>query len=271
MNNTKDKKNPSSKAWFYKRSIQRILWVSIFLVAWELIARSGKYDPLIFPSLQEILRTLGQSLVEGDLLRQTLYTLKLIAEGFLIGLGLALLLALIAFISRIGEGFVDTLIAIAHPLPGLALLPLIILWLGTGAPSIVFIIVHSVVWPLLLNLLIGFKSIPKIYKQIGKNYELNAPQIVGHIMIPAALPYFLAGIKTGWARAWRAIIGAEMVFGAAEGTGGIGWFIFTKRVFMDTAGMFAGIIVIILIGILVEELILDQLEKKTVKKWGMST
>jgi NitT/TauT family transport system permease protein len=90
-------------------------------------------------------------------------------------------------------------------------------------------------------------------------------------MIPAAFPYFLAGVKTGWARAWRAIIGAEMVFGAAGGTGGIGWFIFTKRVFMDTAGMFAGIFVIILIGILVEELILDQLEKKTVKKWGMST
>lgn len=261
----------SSSKWITNRTVQRVFWVSLFLIAWELIARSGKYDPLIFPSLEEIFKTLTVSVLEGDLVRQVLYTLKLIAEGFAIALVIALFLALLAFVSKIGEGFVDTLLAIAHPLPGLALLPLVILWLGTGAPSIIFIIVHSVVWPLLLNLMIGFKSIPKIYKQIGYNYELSPVQIVAHIMIPAAFPYFLAGVKTGWARAWRAIIGAEMVFGAAGGTGGIGWFIFTKRVFMDTAGMFAGIFVIILIGILVEELILDQLEKKTVKKWGMST
>lgn len=256
--------------WIANRTFQRLLWVSVFLIVWELIARSDRYDPLIFPSLEQIFKTLALSTLDGDLVKQALFTLKLILEGFLIALGIALLLAVLAFVSKIGEGLVDTLLAIAHPLPGLALLPLVILWLGTGAPSIIFIIVHSVVWPLLLNLMVGFKSIPKIYKQIGQNYELSPVQIVAHIMIPASLPYFLAGVKTGWARAWRAVIGAEMVFGAAGGTGGIGWFIFTKRVFMDTAGMFAGIFVIILIGILVEDLILEQLEKKTVKKWGMS-
>jgi NitT/TauT family transport system permease protein len=257
-------------SWLTNRTVQRVFWVGLFLIFWELIARSGKYDPLIFPSLESIFKTLTESTFEGDLIKQTLFTLKLILEGFLIALGLAITLAVFAYISKMGEGLVDTLLAIMHPLPGLALLPLIILWLGTGTPSIIFIIVHSVVWPLLLNLMIGFKSIPKIYTQIGQNYELSSVQIVRCILIPAALPYFLAGVKTGWARAWRAVIGAEMVFGAAGGSGGIGWFIFTKRVFMDTAGMFAGIFVIIIIGVLVEDFLLNQLEKKTVKKWGMS-
>lgn len=256
--------------WLENRTLQRVFWVGLFLVLWELIASSGRYDPLIFPSLKAILKTLAVSVVDGDLVKQTFYTLMLIFEGFLIALGMALILAVLAYFSKIGEGLVDTLLAIAHPLPGLALLPLVILWLGTGAPSIIFIIVHSVVWPLLLNLTVGFKSIPKIYKQIGQNYELSSIQIVGHILIPASFPYFLAGVKTGWARAWRAVIGAEMVFGAAGGVGGIGWFIFTKRVFMDTAGMFAGIFVIVIIGILVEDFLLNELEKKTVKKWGMS-
>lgn len=250
--------------------VQRVFWIFLLLVLWEAVARSGKYSPLIFPSLEQIFASLYHSVLNGSLIEQALYTLKLIFQGFVIALILAVLLAVLAFASKILEGLVDTILAIAHPLPGLALLPLIILWLGTGANSIIFIIVHSVVWPLLLNLLIGFKSIPKIYKQVGQNYELSSVQIAAHIMLPASLPYFIAGLKTGWARAWRAVIGAEMVFGAAGGSGGIGWFIFTNRVFMDTAGMFAGIFVIILIGVLVEDLILERLEKATVKKWGMT-
>lgn len=256
--------------WSKTKSWQRLFWLSVFLVLWEGLARSGRYDPLILPPIEDILKAMSSSVFDGALISQVGYTLKLMVEGFGIALAISLVLSMLASISVYAEGLVDTLLAIAHPLPGLALLPLVILWLGTGAPSIVFIIVHSVVWPLLLNLQAGIKAIPKVYKQIGQNYELSTLQIMSTILIPAAFPYFLAGIKTGWARAWRAVIGAEMVFGAAGGKGGIGWFIFTKRVFMDTAGMFAGIVVIILIGVLVEDLIFNQLERRTVKKWGMS-
>lgn len=254
----------------HNKYVQRILWIVLFLILWEVLARSGRYSSLIFPPLNQILKALQDSLLNGELLTQAFYSLKLISQGFLIAVLIALVMASLSFASRTVEGLVETLLSIAHPLPGIALLPLIILWLGTGPVSIIFIIVHSVVWPLILNLLMGFKSIPKIYKQVGQNYELSPFQIVGHIMLPASLPYFLAGVKTGWARAWRAVIAAEMVFGAAGGAGGIGWFIFTKRVFMDSAGMFAGLIMIIVIGILVEDLVLNQLEKKTVKKWGMT-
>ena len=165
---------------------------------------------------------------------------------------------------------VETLVSIAHPLPGIALLPLIILWFGAGEISIIFIIVHSVVWPLVLNLLAGFKAIPKIYKQVGNNYGLNSLKIIRYIMLPASLPYFLTGMRISWARAWRALISAEMIFGAAGGKGGLGWFIFKNRVFMDTTGIFAGLIIIVVIGMLVEDLIFEKLEKVTIKKWGMT-
>lgn len=250
--------------------VYRLFWIVAFLAAWEAIARSGIYSPLIFPPLTRIIRALCSSIVDESLLRQSIFTLKLIFVGFTIALSLALFLVFLAYSSKILEGLVETLLAVMHPLPGLALLPLIILWLGVGTQAIVFIIVHSVVWPLLLNLHTGFKSIPVIYKQVGQNYELSSLQIVWHIMMPASLPYLLAGVRIGWARAWRAVIGAEMVFGAAGQMGGVGWFIFKKRVFMDTAGMFAGLIAIIIIGIVVEELIIDQLEKRTVRKWGMT-
>lgn len=247
----------------------RTFWIIVLGIIWETIASSGWINPLSFPSIQEILKALYQSIISGEIIGKTIYSLNLILGSLIIGIVIAVFLSLLSIKSKILEGFVETLIAIAHPLPGIALLPIIILWLGVGTSSIIFIIVHSVLWPMVLNLLTGFKSIPKIYEQLGENYELNTFEVIRHILIPASFPYFLAGVKIGWARAWRALISAEMVFGATGGIGGLGWFIFKKRVFMDTAGMYSGLLIIVLIGILVEDILFSKLEKRTVKRWGM--
>lgn len=250
--------------------INRIFWMIILAMIWECVALSGRINPLIFPSVGSILEALIQSIENGEIIGEILFSLNLILKSLILGIGIAIILSLLSIKSEIVEGLVETVMAIAHPLPGIALLPLIILWLGTGISSIIFIIVHSVVWPIVLNLLTGFKSIPKIYEQLGENYELGTFEIIVHILIPASFPYFLAGIKIGWARAWRALMSAEMVFGAAGGIGGVGWFIFKKRVFMDTAGMYSGLLIIVLIGILVEDILFSKWEKITIKKWGMT-
>lgn len=248
----------------------RITWIVLLALIWEVVAVSGMFNTLAFPTLGMIFKSFFQSVISGEIITQSLYSLSLIFQGLIIGLVIALVLAGLSMTSKVLEGFVETIMAIGHPLPGIALLPLVILWLGVGRNSIIFIIVHSVLWPMLLNLTTGFKAIPPIYKKIGKNYELTNIGIIKNILIPASLPHFISGMKIGWARAWRAAISAEMVFGAAGGTGGLGWYIFKKRVFMDTPGIFAGLIVIVIIGIIVEDLMFSRLEKFTVKKWGMS-
>jgi len=248
----------------------RMFWIFLFLVLWQVIALSGKFSPLIFPPLQDILIAFYKALVSGELIKETLYSFNLVLKGLFFGILIALILSALSIMFPIFESLVDTLLAIAHPLPGIALLPLIILFIGTGENSIIFIIIHSVLWPMLLNLITGFKGVPKIYGQIGLNYELTPLQNISKIMLPASFPYFLSGLKIGWARAWRALISAEMLFGAAGGEGGLGWFIFKKRVFMDTNGIFAGLIMIIVMGILVEDIIFANLEKTTVKKWGVT-
>jgi len=255
---------------FINKIFIRIFWMAIFMLIWEMIYLSHSFSPLILPSLGTILKSMYSNLLSGELIKETLYSLNLIFKGLGIGIIISITLASLSFVSKLFEGLVETLTAIAHPLPGIALLPLIILWLGATPHAIVFIIIHSVVWPLALNTYSGFKSIPKVYRQIGENYELSILQIIYHILIPASLPYFLTGLKIGWARAWRALISAEMIFGATGENGGLGWFIFKRRVFMDTPGIFAGLIVIVLIGILVENLVIVNLEKLTIRKWGMS-
>lgn len=93
---------------------------------------------------------------------------------------------------------------------------------------------------------------------------MSRKEILFEIMLPSSMGYIISGVKIGWARAWRAFISAEMVFGSVGGKGGIGWYIFNQRTFMDTAGLFAGIILVIVIGILVENVLFAAMEKKYV-------
>lgn len=250
--------------------INKLVWILVLLGVWQAVTLSGIVSPLILPSLGTIFKALINSIIAGELLQQTIFSIIIIMEGLLIGALLALILAIASRTSETLNSLVETLITLAHPLPGIALLPIIILWLGTGRSSIVFIIVHSVLWPLLLNLITGFKTTPKVYSDVGRNIGLKGLMLFKDIYIPASMPYLLSGFKIAWARAWRALISAEMVFGAVGGKGGLGWYIFKQRVFMDTAGMFAALLLIMLIGILVEEVFFNKVEALTIRRWGMT-
>ena len=89
------------------------------------------------------------------------------------------------------------------------------------------------------------------------------------ILIPAAFPSILTGLKIGWAFAWRTLIAAELVFGVSSGKGGLGWFIFENRNVLDIPAVFAGLLTVIVIGLLVENLVFRTIERRTVRRWGV--
>ncbi|KUO76990.1 MAG: ABC transporter permease [Clostridia bacterium BRH_c25] len=250
--------------------IRKILWIVLLLAAWQGIAVSGRFSPLIFPSLGMISQSLVNSLLNGELVRETVFSIVLILEGLIIGMLLAAVMSIASITSKWLRDLIETVTALAHPLPGIALLPIIILWLGTGRSSVVFIIVHSVVWPLLLNITAGFKATPRIYRDTAQNFGVRGIDMFKDVYVPASLPFLISGLKIAWARSWRALISAEMIFGAVGGKGGLGWYIFKQRVFMDTAGMFSALFIIILIGIIVEEIVFEKFEAATIRKWGMA-
>jgi NitT/TauT family transport system permease protein len=104
---------------------------------------------------------------------------------------------------------------------------------------------------------------------VGHNYGLRGIGYVRKILIPAAFPSILTGMKIGWAFAWRTLIGAELVFGASSGSGGLGWFVFESSQNLETARVFAGLFTVILIGIAVENVLFRNVELRTVYRWGM--
>src|SRR5207344_476683 len=200
---------------------------------------------------------------------RTITSLRTLAFGYALGLALAAVLTTIAVASGAGTRILSTLTAMFNPLPAIALLPLALIWFGLGTPSLVFVIIHSVLWAVALNTLSGFRSVPETLRMSGRNVGLTGARYVALILIPAAFPSILAGLKIGWAFAWRTLVAAELVFGVSARSGGLGWFIYENRNQLETAAVFAGLTTVILIGLLVESVVFRTVETHTIRKWGM--
>ena len=237
-------------------------------VLWELAARWQNND-LLLPSFLQTANAFIEGVASGELLSKVWISLTVLIKGYLIGILLAFGLTTLAVSTQLGRDLLSTLTAMFNPLPAIALLPLSLLWFGLGENSLIFVLVHSVLWALALNTYAGFLGVSETQRMAGRNYGLRGLRFVWHILIPAALPSILAGLKIGWAFAWRTLIAAELVFGASSGKGGLGWYIFQNRNELYTDKVFAGLAAVILIGLLVENLLFNTFERLTIKRWGM--
>ena len=248
--------------------LRKGLILVLLAVLWECIAR-WQDNELLLPTFSATMRALAEGLASGELLDKARISLSVLLQGYVLGVALAFGLTSLAVSSRFGRDLLDTLTSMFNPLPAIALLPLALLWFGLGRGSLVFVLVHSVLWPLALNTYAGFQAVPDTLRMAGRNYGLTGVRYVLHILVPSALPSILSGLKVGWAFAWRTLIAAELVFGASSGKGGLGWYIFQNRNELYTDRVFAGLALVILIGLLVETLAFQTLERLTVRRWGM--
>ncbi len=253
----------------YDNNFARKLFILVMLaVAWQLY---GYYlqNELLFPTFFATAEALFDGIVEGGLIQKSWFSIRVLLMGYAAGLILAALLTILAITSRLGRDFLETATAMFNPLPAIALLPLALLWFGLGTDSLVFVLIHSVLWAVALNTHSGFQSVSATLRMVGRNYGLTGLRYVFGILIPAAFPTILAGLKIGWAFAWRTLIAAELVFGVSSGSGGLGWFIYENKNQLDIPSVFAGLLTVILIGLFVENFIFRIIEQKTIRKWGM--
>lgn len=248
--------------------LRRALILVVLAVLWEIVACWQDND-LLLPTFLQTAKALVEGLASGELVEKTRISLAVLLQGYALGVLAAFLLTAAAVSTQVGRDLLSTLTAMFNPLPAIALLPLALLWFGLGRGSLVFVLVHSVLWPLALNTYAGFQAVPDTLRMAGRNYGLGGLRYVLQILVPAALPAILSGLKIGWAFAWRTLIAAELVFGASSGKGGLGWFIFQNRNELFTDRVFAGLALVILIGLAVEGVVFQTLERVTVRRWGM--
>lgn len=223
------------QGWLRKAAI-----LVVIATLWEAIARYQGND-LLLPSFLQTAAALWDGLRSGELPAKVGVSLVILLKGYLTGIVLAFGLTSLAVSTQLGRDLLGTLTSMFNPLPAIALLPLALLWFGLGDNSLIFVLVHSVLWALALNTYAGFLGVSETLRMAGRNYGLKGMRFVLFILIPAALPSILAGLKIGWAFAWRTLIAAQLVFGATSGKGGLGWFIFQNRNELYTDKVFAGL------------------------------
>jgi NitT/TauT family transport system permease protein len=250
--------------------IRKIFILVILAGAWEIYGR-WLDNPLLVPPFSAAVQALIADVADGTIPTRALSSIQVLLVGFATGTTLAGLLTVFAISTRIGTDFLETMTAMFNPLPAIALLPLALIWFGLGAGSLVFVLVHSVMWAVALNTLAGFRGVSTTVRMVGRNYNLKGLRFVGRILIPAAFPSILAGLKIGWAFAWRTLIAAELIFGVSSGQGGLGWYIFESKNQLNIPEVFAGLLTIILIGLAVENVVFRFIETRTVQRWGMQS
>ncbi len=249
-------------------AIRKAALLFTLAVIWEIYAR-WLDNPLLFPTFSATVSAFWHAIASGVIPQRTWASIRVLLQGYGAGLILAGLLTALATATRVGTDLLETLSSMFNPLPSIALLPLAVLWFGLGNGSLIFVLIHAVLWSVALNTHAGFRSVPEALRMVGRNYGLSGLRYVALILIPAAFPNILTGLKIGWAFAWRTLIAAELVFGVSQGSGGLGWYIFENKNLLETANVFGGLFTVILIGLAVENLIFRNIEKRTVHKWGM--
>ena len=249
-------------------TFRKTVLIVILGLIWEIYGR-WLDNPLLFPTLTDTLASCWENIKNGVLPARAWASVQVLLIGYAAGVILAGLLTVLAINTRLGSDFLETMTAMLSPLPAIALLPLALIWFGLGNGSIVFILIHSVLWPVALNTHSGFRAVSQTLRMVGRNYGLKGFRYIGKILIPATFPSILAGLKIGWAFAWRTLVAAELVFGVSSGKGGLGWFIFENRNQLDIPAVFAGLLTVIVIGLVVENLIFRTIERRTVLRWGL--
>ena len=253
----------------YKGLISQIVFIIVVLSFWEWYAKSRNI--MAFPPLEAIVVKLFDCFTnpQRPILLYLGNSLLAILKGLGIGAVLAVICSGLSVASKTFQSIYNLVVSVFDLLPGVALLPILMITIGANDTSILILVIHSVIWPMSRNIIDGFRTTPKIYIESGKNIGLGRISLIFGVYIPSSFANMLSGIKVGWARAWRGLISAEMIFGATQ-SAGIGVFIHNSRTtWIDYTAVYAALVLIILVGVIVEYGIFQLIEKNTVRKWGM--
>ncbi|MGE3990794.1 ABC transporter permease [Pseudorhodoplanes sp.] len=236
------------------------------LLIYEFAARSGYFPSVLLPPLSKVGITLWTALTDGTMLHHAAATLYRVLVGMTLAVVVAVPLGVLMARFKRVENFCLPLASALMPIPSLAWVPVFILWFGLGNTVAILIVFYAATFPILLNTWSGVRSVNPLWLRAAGAMGANGQSMFWKVMIPAALPFIITGVRQAFLRAWIAVIGAEFL---AASDWGLGWVIFDSKEFLAADMMLASLAVIGLIGFAFERLFFGSIEKATVMRWGM--
>jgi len=238
-----------AKARRWLPSLRRAYTPVLILIIWQALVATGLVSPQTLPAPSAIAISAWQLAVTGQLLTNILVSLQRVAVGLAIGVSVGTALALVAGLSRLGEDAVDATVQMVRTLPHLALIPLMIMWFGIGETPKITLIALGSMFPIYLNLFAGIRGADRKLREAASTMGLSQAETILHVVLPAALPGFLVGLRQAFGIAWITLVVAEQINASA----GIGYLVMNARDFLRTDIIFVGLAIYALLGLLTDQ------------------
>lgn len=235
------------------------------LIIWEYMSKIGYIKALILPSPSSIFNAYIDLIKSGRLFANLWISISRVVQGYTVGALLGVIIGISIGIFKKIEIAFSIIIGFLRPIPIIAWMPVLILWMGIDEGSKIAVIAIGSFWPILINVISGIKSVDKKYLEVADVFEKNKIQILLNIIIPSALPFIFTGLRIGVGMAWMCVVGAELIASAS----GIGYLIMSSREMLQSDIMFAGVFSIGLIGLLIDNGL--SLIEKRLLKWNSNT
>jgi len=249
-----------------KRTIRQLAFYLWLVAVWQILSDLKIWPPYLFPTPQSVLESVRAGFTDRSFLIGLGVSMKRIGIGY----GLSVLLGItLGFLISANEFLRDTvggLVLSLQSLPSLCWLPLAVLWFGLTEKAILFVVVMGSLLAVTINTEMGVRHVPRIYLLAGRNLGANGLRLFLHVLLPASLPHLIAGLKQGWAFAWRSLISGEMIFVSL----GLGHLLMMGRDLNDMSQVLAVMVMIMAIGNLINRLVFERLEDRIRLKWGLA-
>ena len=237
------------------------------LLLWTAITEAGVFPRAFFPGPADVVRSFVTLTYKGilpDYLQDSLIRLFV---GAAVGMALGIPLGVLIGASRMAHRVCWPILLFFQAIGDIAWLPILLIWFGFGLTTMTFVIVYTVLFPVVLNTVLGVESVPRDLSRAALSLGASRARVLWEVTLPGALPNIITGLRNGLGYGWRALIAVEMIVG----TSGIGFMMFDARRAGSTVEILLGMIILGLLWYIVDAWILAPLERVTAQRWGLMT
>ena len=240
------------------------MFYAALVAVWALVARSGIWPSYLFPGPSDTFDALASGFRKGLYLEGMLVSLKNVAIGYGLSVVVGVALGLLIGRHRLLEETIGSLVMGLQALPSVCWLPLAILWIGLNERAVIFVVLMGALFSITLGVDAGVKNTPPLYVKAARNLGAHGLGLDRQVILPAALPAILGGLKQGWSFAWRSLMAGELLYYSLS----LGNLLQTGRDLNDVAMVVSVMLVIVFIGVVVDRLVFAPLERRVRRRWG---
>ena len=247
-------------------ALRRIIFIAMIAVIWEVTSRLSVLPDFMFPRLTQVLETLFNGIVSGQMLEAIGKSMSRLLTGFTIAIILGVIMGYLIWRYKLVEDTLGFLVTALQSIPSIVWFPLAIIWFGLNDFSILFIVTIGATWTMTVSATSGFRNVPTLYKRVAKTFGSTGLHFIRTVILPASVPQLISGLRIAWAFSWRALMAGELLGSG----GGLGQLLETGRSLGQMDLVISVMIIIAVIGTIMDNVVFLRLERSVQKKWGLA-